>query len=141
MTVMRAVLLGIAVVLAMVVASVRAEPDRWPAVVVWAGRMQRAASLELSPCPALGRDAKAGERADGYAEAVRRLQARDRTVGERWHALATDRSEWPLTPADRERLAAVAPALDELRAAVRCERRLPVTVAAAEALVDAVRAL
>jgi hypothetical protein len=141
MTVMRGVLLGIALVLAMVVASVRAEPDRWPGVVRWASVQAALARGEVPPCPVLAEFPLAGEREQGYADAIRLLRTCDRGWGERLQALATERAAWPLRTDDRDCLLAMGPALDTLRTTVRGPCTGSLAIRDGELLLDAVRAL
>ncbi len=120
MTMFRGVLLAIAIVLAMVVASLTAEPDDWPAVVEWAKVQEGALQRDRVPCPVLFGAVLVGEPHAGYQRAIARLQGLH-LESDRLQVLVTDRAAWPLTDDDRAQLQAMAPALAELRDGARSE--------------------
>jgi hypothetical protein len=112
-------LLGLAVVAAMVAASLTAPPAEWTTVVQWATARRAELDRAKTPCPVLAGDPGPGDAGQWYADAQRRGSVLAADGAERLARLRGDPAAWPLTDGDREVLAALAPAVAALRAGAR----------------------
>lgn len=114
-------LLALAVVGAMLWASLCAPPDAWAAAVHWAKRQAADSLRELGPRPELFGEAVARAAVENpvaaYARALAQLRSVPKDVAARWQQLLADPAAWPLTAEERAGLVDFAPTLAALREA------------------------
>src|SRR5262245_50168409 len=119
MSALRWTLLAVALVAAMVAASLWAEPGDWMQAVQWARARRAELTAHAASCPVLAGEPTASDSAAEYERTVALTATVPDPGRERLRALREEPTAWPLTDEDRALLASLAPAVEALREAVR----------------------
>lgn len=119
MSALRWTLLAVAILVAMVAASMTAAPSDWQQVEQWARARRAQLTAEASTCPVLAGEPHPSDRAAAYQRAMRLVAALPSACRTRLQALREDPQAGPPTAADRLVLASLVPAVLALDEAVR----------------------